>query len=330
MFHDNNGEVPFGRANIQDVRRRQGTPPCSAAGVFGPAMAIVVFAIMPLLAFAAVPPGRSAAQENPRFANLQIEIWPEFDRRGAALVILKGELAADLALPAAVSLRIPASSRGPSAVAFATASKAELFNLEYEYDWTGDDFITLRIKAPQRFVHIEFYDPLVTGKPDRRYTYVWPGDLAVERLSVRLQEPAAASNLSVRPDLGAGVAGPDGPRYRTAELGAAAAGKQLPIEIRYTKTDERTSSDILGLKVPDSAPTVTSGASEALPDWLLVLAIFSGVVGAAGVAGSLWWRRRRKAFGAQPGGAGFCPQCGNRLASDDRYCSTCGAPIRNR
>ena len=329
MSHDNNVEVTSGRGNMKDMRRRLGTPPRSAAGVFVPAIAMVVFAIISLLAFATVPPSRSAAQENPRFASLQIEIWPEFDRRQAALVILKGELAANVVLPTTVSLRIPASSGGPTAVAFATAAQAELFNLAYDRT-DADDLITLRIKAPQRFLHVEFYDPLVTDTPDRRYTYVWPGDLAVERLSVRLQEPAAASNISVQPELGAGVAGPDGVRYRTAELGAFKAGKPLPIEIRYTKTDERTSSDILGLKVPDSAPAVTSGTSEALPDWLLVLAIFAGVVGTAGIAGSLWWRRRGKASGAQPGGAGFCPQCGSRLSSGARFCSTCGAAVRNK
>ena len=242
-------------------------------------------------------------------------------------MILKGELAADLALPAAVSLRIPASSRGPSAVAFAAAPKAELFNLEHEYDLTGDNFITLRFKAPQRFVHIEFYDSLVTDTPDRSYTYVWPGDLAVERLSVRLQEPAAASNLSVQPDLGTGVAGPDGPRYRAAELGAHAAGKQLPIEIRYTKSDSRTSAEILGVKAPDATPPASTRSTEEVPAWLLVLLVTAALIIGAGAA-SVWWRSRGTASAAQPGGAGFCPQCGNRLASGDRFCSRCGTPVR--
>lgn len=311
---------------MKGAKRRQGLPAGGATAVFASGIAVVVFILIALIAFAAVSPGRGAAQENPRFASLQIEIWPEFDRRGAALVILKGELPAELALPAAVSLRIPASSSGPAAVAFATAPGAELFNVAHDRT-DADDFITLRIKAPQRFLHVEFYDPLVTRTPDRSYTYVWPGDRAVERLSVRLQEPAAASNISVQPDLGAGVAGPDALLYRTAELGAFKTGKPLPIEIRYTKTDERTSSDILGLKVPDSAPAVPSGTSEALPDWLLVLAILAGVVGVAGVAGSLWWRRRGKASGVQPGGGNFCTQCGSRLAAG-RFCSACGAPIR--
>lgn len=329
MSRDNNGKAMPGWAKMKGAKRRQELPAGGATAVFASGIAVVVFILIPLIAFAAVPPSRSAAQENPRFASLQIEVWPEFDRRGAALVILKGELPAELALPAAVSLRIPASSGGPAAVAFTTAPGAELFNLAHDRSYSKD-FITLRFEAPQRFVHIEFYDPLVTRTPDRSYSYVWASDLAVGRLSVRLQEPAAASNISVQPDLGAGVPGPDALLYRTAELGAFKAGKPLPIEIRYTKSDGRTSSDILGLKVPDSAPAVTSGTGEALPDWLLVLAIFAGVVGTAGIAGSLWWRRRGKASGAQPGGGNFCAQCGNRLTLDARFCPTCGAAVRNK
>jgi hypothetical protein len=315
------------RLNVKDTKHRRGVPGGGAAA-FASAMAIAVFAIMPLLAFAAVPPGRNAAQERPRVASLQIDIWPEFDRGSAALVILKGEFAANLALPASVSLRIPASSGGPTAVAFTTAPGAELFNLAHDRTY-GDDFITLRFDAPQRFFHVEFYDPLVTVAPDRTYTYVWPGDMAVERLSARMQQPAASSNISLQPDLGAGVAGPDGLLYRTAELGAREAGKPLPIKIRYTKTDPRTSAEILGVKVPDAMPPATAGSARRVPSWLLILAFAVALIVGTGAA-ALWWRRRGKASRGQPGGAGFCPQCGSRFASGARFCSNCGAPVRNK
>ena len=294
------------RLNVKDTKRRRGVLGGGAAA-FRSAMAIVVFAIMPLLALAAAPPGRDAAQKRPHATSLQIEIWPEFDRRSAALVILKGELAANVALPASVSLRIPASSGAPTAVAFATAPGTELFNLAHDRTY-GNDFITLRFEAPQRFFHVEFYDPVVTGTPDRTYTYVWPGDLAVERLSARLQEPAASSNLSVQPGLRAGVAGPDGLLYRTANLGALEAGKQLSIEIRYTKRDARTSAEILGLKTPDSERPPTFGANEGLPGWVLGLATVA-VLSLAAVAISLWWRRRKTATAAT--------QRGGRIAMRD-------------
>jgi hypothetical protein len=234
---------------------------------------------MPLLAFAAVPPSRSATQENPRFASLRIEIWPEFDRQ-AALVILKGELPAELALPAAVSLRIPASSGGPSAVAFATTPGAELFNLAHDRSY-GKDFITLRFEAPQRFVHIEFYDPLVTRT--RPQTPVWASDLA-DRLSVRLQGLRQRQH-PVQPDLGQSSAPT---RCSTGRQSRRLRGKPLPIEIPYEDDEEHR--NILGLKIPGSAPAVTSGTREALPDWLLVLAIIAW--SARRYSRLAWWRRQ--------------------------------------
>lgn len=310
---------------MKDMARRQRMPLAGAAMRFTSRMTIVVFAAIPLCAFAGAPPGRDTAQATPRFASLELDIWPEFDRARAALVILKGELAADLALPAVVSLRIPASS-DPTAVAFASAPRAELFNLEHERTSAGA-FTTLRFKTSHRFIQVEFYDPLVADTSDRRFTYVWPGDLAVDRLTVRVQEPAVARGLLVNPDLGIGMTGPDGLLYRTAELGALQAGKRLPIEIRYTKTDPRTSAEILGLKAAVSRPPAAIGSGAGFPGWLLIVAV-SAVLLAGAAAASLWWRRRARASAARPGDSGFCHQCGNRLAAGDRFCSKCGALVR--
>lgn len=314
-----------GPVNIKNTTRRQEMPVGGARGLFASGMTIFVFAIMPLLASAAVLPGRNAPQEKPRFASVELEIWPEFDRRDAVLVIVRGELAADSALPASVSLRIPASSTA-TAVAFSTAPRAELFNLEHERRH-ADDFTTLQFRTTHRFIQVEFYDRLVTDTSARRFTYIWPGDLAVDRLTVRVQEPAVARDLLMKPDLGIGVTGTDGLLYRAAELGALQAGKRLPIEIRYTKTDPRTSAEILGLKGADSKPPATTGSGAGFPGWLLIVIVSATLLIGVGAA-SLWWRRRAKATAARPGNAGFCHQCRSRLAADDRFCSKCGAPVR--
>jgi len=228
-------------------------------------------------------------------------------------------------VPFAVALRVQRIGYLTAVTGLDPGPESGMLELLYHF-CQGAAVITLRLQVPQPFFHVEFYDPLPTSSPDRSYTYVWLGDLMVDRLRVSLQQPAGASGFSMRPEAGAGSSGPDGLLYRTVDLGAAAAGKQLPFEIRYTKTDARTSADILGLKAPDATPAAITGASKALPDWLLALAIYSGVIGAAGLAGTLWWRRRTKVLETQSGGGKFCTRCGNRLAAG-RFCSACGAPI---
>jgi len=281
-------------------------------------------AVMLPPAFGADIPPRDLAAANPRLATLQLEIWPEYDRPSAALVILRGEIAAGVPLPAPISVRIPASSGGPAAVAYSTAAGGNLLSLKYERR-DANDFITLKFHSPEPFIQIEFYDPLAISGPDRRYAYLWTGDLGAERLSLIVQEPAAASDLSVQPDLEAAGLGPDGLRYRSSELRAFQAGKRLEVKVRYSKTDPRTSLEIVKPEDPQLPAVPSAGPSKTeLAIWLV-----SGVaVLGFGAWAAMRWRSGRKSVSApQPGGAEFCRKCGAPSAPGDRFCSKCGAPL---
>lgn len=303
------------------ARRRAG----SAGARLASAFATLVLAIVLLPAFAAAPAG--AAKGPPRLESLQIDIWPEYDRP-AALVILRAQLATDVALPAAVSLRIPASSAGPAAVAYAKADKGALLNLKYERT-DAKDFITLRFSAPERSFHVEFYDPIPTGASGRKYRFVWPGDLAADRVDVLVQEPAVSSDFSVEPNLSDSASGPDGLRYRSAQLGALKPGKALPIEIRYTKTDARTSVEILkpGGAATAAAPEPTPAPQGAVASQLVLALGVALPLLLAALIGYLWWRRHPRRSAERSGGAGFCAKCGNRVAVGDRFCSRCGVDL---
>jgi len=279
---------------------------------------ILTVLLMPALA-------AGAAGGGVHLNGMQIEIWPEYDRP-AALVILKGELAAEVALPAAVSLRIPASSGGPTAVAYATAEKGQLLNLKHDRS-DANDFMTLRFTLPARFFHVEFYDRLPTGSRERNYRYLWPGDFSVDRLSVVVQEPAAASGIAVQPDLGDRSTGSDGLRYRSAQLGAFERGKQLPIEIRYTKADSRTSAEILKLNVPAPVSQAITSPEKGDSSRLFLALGGAALLVAASAAAYFWWRRRPRPSVDPPGGGGFCAKCGNRVTAGDRFCSKCGVTL---
>ncbi len=304
--------------------RAEGAP----AGRLSRLLLILAVALLPGLA--AGQPGTGAQKGNPRLSTLSIQIWPEYDRP-AALVILNGELPVGAALPAVVSLRLSAASGGPHAVAASTGAGATPFNVPYERR-NADDFVTLRFETPQRFFHVEFYEPLATGTPERNFTYVWPGDLAADRVTLVMQQPAAATGLSALPVLDAASAGQDGLTYRSAELGALEAGTPLPITVSYTKADARTSAEILRTKAPDPSgaqslgPPPSSTASAGFPGWVpasagaAVLAILAG--------GSIfWWRRRNRISGATAGGVRYCTKCGAKPSAGDGFCAKCGARL---
>ncbi|OGA19242.1 MAG: hypothetical protein A3I63_10750 [Betaproteobacteria bacterium RIFCSPLOWO2_02_FULL_66_14] len=298
----------------------------------GPGFAarIAAFALAALLAPAlALAQAGGAAKANPRLASLGIELWPEYDRAGATLVILKAEIAQEVKLPATVSLRIPASAGGPSAVAFSRTPSGGLMNLQFEQQQAADA-ITLRFEIPERFFHIELYQPFPTVLPARSFTYTWPGDLAADRVVLVVQEPAASTGLEVQPKLERSATGEDGLRYVSAELTAQPAGKALPITARYTKADLRTSVDIMKPKsaagAAAAAPAPGAPASAGLPFPVSVIALL--VVALLAIGGALLFfalKRQPKAPTALPHGA--CTRCGAPRRSADRYCGKCGAKL---
>jgi|KBSSwiStaDraftv2_1062776.scaffolds.fasta_scaffold34032_4 hypothetical protein len=299
------------------------------AAVFAARLRMIALALLILPAFALAQTG-GAPKGNPRLASLNIEIWPEYDRP-AALVILRGALAEGVKLPAAITLRLPAASGGPGAVAYSTTADGNLLNLKHERVNSGE-FITLRFEVPERFFHVEFYEPIATGASARAYRYVWPGDLAVDRVTVVVQEPASASEFSVEPRLEGLSTGQEGLRYRTGELGKLEAGKPLPIALRYTKLDATPSRPkAIEQPVPVTTPgpalaaaPVAAATGSGLPNWVLPLAAMS-LLGLSGAMFILWWWRRES--GGARSATQFCAKCGAAQAPGSRFCATCGAKV---
>jgi len=292
-------------------------------------------------------PSLHAQESQPRLASLSIDIWPEFDRQATVLVMLIGELAPDVPLPATLTLRIPASSGGPAAVASRASGEAELFDLDYELS-RAEDSLLVKFTTSNPIFQMEFYEPLTTDTSERTYTYVWPGDLPVDQLTVGLQEPAGSSQLTVEPDLGASSPGGHQLPYRSAQMGALEAGKTLTVTVRYHKEDPRTSAEILGLGGPSQAEPAggAGGGGDGIPVWLIHL-LFIPVVVLVAAAGGYWLAQRQlvpdlKGPGPQPRGQqdrqsaaasespAFCIHCGNRLRPTNRFCPQCGTLVRGK
>jgi hypothetical protein len=292
------------------------------------AVFLLALLLLPVLAVAQAP-----AKGGPRLASLSIEIWPEYDRP-AALVILRGVVAEDVKMPAAISLRLPAAAGGAAAVAYSASAEGNLLNLKNEQVKSGD-YVTVKFEVPERFFHVEFYEPMSIADSNRSFRYTWPGDIAVERATVVVQEPAAALGLVTDPNFTQTSTGAEGLNYRIGDLGALEAGKAVPITIRYTKSDARPTVDIKGLRTaqaapPSSAPSATATAPlpapSNLPNWMVPVGGFAafGIIVALIVA--LLWRRQ-SAAPAPAAAAGFCKKCGAPLDAGSLFCGKCGTKV---
>jgi hypothetical protein len=307
------------------------------------AAAVILVSAAAWVAPEAVPGVR--AQESPRLASLQIAIWPEFDREAMALVILRGELADEVPLPATVAMRIPASSGGPAAVAYADSDTATLLNLEYELA-AAEASLLVTFTTPGPYFQVELYDPLSVDTSNRSYTYLWPGDLAVDDLALEVQQPAGATDLSIDPDLGDSTVGPDQLEYRNAQMGSFEAEKPLAVNLTYTKADLRTSSEILGIAGADAPAPPQVESDDGVPTIAIVAAVIATLVVVAGAVAYWRWQRRlalvplgpapgrrrgrrgRSGSAEKPKTDTFCTECGDPLLPGQRFCPECGTPAK--
>jgi len=272
--------------------------------------------------------------------NLQVDIWPEYDRP-SVLVIYRVTLSSQVKLPTEMALRIPLSSGGPSAIAEQTANG--LFNLEFSETGRDSEWISVRFTTTLPQLQIEYYDTaLQKDGAQKSFTYRWPGDFAVDSLLVKFQQPPTASQMVLEPNAGTTSTGQDGLTYFDVPLGKVDVGSAFEIQARYQKADDNLTQSAAFEQVTPVSPPNPAPAAPAFPQvlpWLL------GGLGLILIGGGVFWylrganpapavplRRKRITAVKQAEGTGeeafFCHQCGKKAAAADVFCRACGTKLR--
>lgn len=283
-----------------------------------------------------------AAQEAPTIDNLEIDLWPEYDRP-EMLVIYRIELSSQVSPPLELSFRIPTAAGEPNAVAVRDPSGA-LLTAPYERSVEGE-WAVITLTATMPGIQLEYYDPQIQiSNTQRNFQYTWPGDYAVGSLSIQLQQPSDASQVKTNPAAASVTPGSDGLSYHAIELGALPAGGSTEVSVEYIKTSDALS--IENLPVQPFSPIssdITGGTniSGILP-WGL------GILGISLLSGGIYWYWRMGREQPKPKSPGrgrrstgkprqsspadqdatYCHQCGKRAASSDRFCRSCGTKLR--
>ena len=274
------------------------------------------------------------AQETPTLSSADVWVWPEYDQPGV-LVIQRMLVSGNTSLPATMTFRIPAAAREPSAVAVGqtidTVADAE-YTLEVDGAWIN---VVLVVTAPA--IQVEYYDPaLVKNGKERSYQYVWAGDYAVQDFHLELQQPFDAKELKVEPALPGTNPIPDGLTYYTGDFGALTAGQTFTLDVSYTKESDALSISFMNIQPAATVDETTSGrvSLDTYLPWLV------GAFGVLMIAGGLYYyfrgtarprssaRRRHATSGEEDDKQTYCPQCGTRARSGDRFCRTCGTRLR--
>jgi hypothetical protein len=275
-------------------------------------------------------PGAAAAQEAVQFSELVIEIWPEYDRP-SALVIYRGILAPEVALPAQLTIEIPAEAGQPNAVAVRDASN-QLTTVQYQRTVRGDTAEVTFTTSSQE-IQFEYYDPGLKKSGDTRtYTYRWPGNHQVNAAVLQVQEPKGAEELEITPPLGNTFRGSDGLRYYYDTFDPLGRDP-LEISLEYQKQGSALSFEEQNVQPSgpiDVQPVLSFQGGNVLP-WILA---GGGLLLLAGAVVLYWWAGSgrklpaglRSVLGSRAGNpdGGYCSRCGAARDRQDRFCRSCG------
>ena len=307
---------------------------------------LLLFFLLCLTLFLALP--AQAQESSPDLATLAVELWPDYDRP-TVLVLITGSLAPTVALPATVTIPLPANA-DVHAVARISTTNTLVDDIVFE---ESDGAVTLT--TPDSRFRVEYYLPYEQSGEDRSFAADWVFPFAVASVTVNVQEPAAATNFAISPAPQSVTTGQDGLTYHLLAPQTLAAGQPLEFDLTYTLADnvltvETATEGDTASAPPASEPEQTTAASGNgnLP---LILAGVGGLI----ISATLIWQglRERSAQKSRPvvrrrptparpgpahkqtpetptGEARFCHQCGREASSDDRFCRQCGTLLKGR
>ncbi len=278
---------------------------------------------------------------NPALERLDVGIWPEYDQP-QALVILEGQLPADLPLPAKIALPIPPEVGDPFAVA-QVGQGNQLLVAPFEREIIGD-WAWVVVETESTVFQVEYYTPLVIEDQVRSFSYYWPGGIRLGELTYGIQHPTGVESMRVLPPGGVSVE-QDGLSYTSASLGAQAVDDTALISFEYSKT-----SDVLTVDAPQSSidrpDTTTGGTPNFSVQFPYILGGFGAILVLVGVLLFIRTRRedrippkrvRKRATGEtrtedrsrdMDVSSVYCHVCGTQSGASDIFCRRCGAELR--
>jgi hypothetical protein len=254
--------------------------------------------------------------------------------------MLDGTLADTSNLPRDISVLIP-SSASLLVTTFENTDGTLASEQQSRSANQGDGYarITYPVKTPK--YHVEYYDNLLRGSPDKVMDFAFRAVAPIDQVTVDIQQPLQASNFSVNLP-SSSVRDDNGFKVYSSSFANVTGGQTLTAQVKYTKTDPNPS--VLPTAVSVGAPS-TSPAAETPSPWSNVFIIFALVLLAlVAVLGFIILQQRsrhpapamaasgsRSRKGARRKGTGarvFCTQCGSALGPEDNFCPKCGAPRR--
>ncbi len=276
------------------------------------------------------------AQNTLSFSSLRVQLLPEYDQR-SMLVIYDFDLPGDTQLPVGVTIRFP---KDANLIAVASlSSNNSLIDADYLGPSASGDWQSITVQAQTKTTyHVEYYQPLSIQGQLRQFTYLWPGDYAVDDFTITIRIPIDTTNITTQPILTSSQDS-TGTSFLTSDIGALTAGQEFPLQLNYTQTSDTL--DVNQSRLQPSEPLGSNTLGRVMiSNYIPYILGLVGLLLILGGAIYLWQSRhtadalvgRRRHATAQAEDASpdavYCHQCGTRAERGDRFCRVCGSRLR--
>lgn len=284
-------------------------------------------------------PFSTQAQSEITIDQMQVKIWPEYDQP-TVLVINNFFLSGDVKFPARMNINIPVAAGTPHSVAVRELD-GQLYLLDYEMTTVGE-WNQLTFTTPFAELWIEYYDPTLTINEDvRTFEFQWMGEYFVKSLSLEVQQPVSASNMTFKESMGVARVGNDGLTYFSRDVGELKANTKISLNLQYFKNNNTLSSSV-AIPVQPVTP-LNDETSQGKTSFTQVLPfIIAGIGLVLLVFGMFWFMSRQKEnlpasrnrhstsrrVSRQESDSIFCHRCGRRADSGDVFCRACGTRLK--
>jgi hypothetical protein len=279
------------------------------------------------------------AQSEITIEQMQVKIWPEYDQP-TVLVIHNIFLSGDVKFPARMSFNIPVAAGTPHSVAVRELD-GQLYLLDYEMVTVGE-WNQLTFTTPYSELWIEYYDPSLNKTENfRTFEYQWMGSYYVKSLSLEVQQPISATNMTFKESMGAARRGTDGLTYFSTDVGELKANTKVSLNLQYSKNDDTLSSSV-AIPVQPVTP-LNDETSQGKTSFTQILPfIFAGIGLVLLVFGLFWFMSRQKEnipasrnrhtpskkVSRHEGDSIFCHRCGRGADTGDVFCRACGTKLK--
>jgi hypothetical protein len=251
------------------------------------------------------------------------------------LVIYDFNLADTLNVPATFTMRIPSDA---NLFALAYNNAGNLINAPYTTPEVQGEWqvVTITTNGATEY-RLEYYEPLTFVDTKRQFTYLWPGDYAVNALSVFVGKPLDVTQMTIDPAMDETQRVTDGMSGYGKDFGSIPAGQQFTLTLQYEKSSDSLVLPPQGLQPSQSVDENTPGRISLSNYWPYIL----GGLGLVLILGGsvYYWQSGRKGAGKsrrrahahaeqEEGEEQYCHQCGTRARANDRFCRVCGSRLR--